>query len=496
MSAGRRLLVVVLVACSAWGAWLSFAVLKGRLPEPWARRSLAGSAPALRGGASSSAATTAVPAAGSDCACAPTGAGLPARAGQPAAPALERYVVCGREEAPPVLAELRGLAPNATRLAVHCGSSLHLIALGDAAAPQPQRVAQLNASSPSPAEALRAVTPLAADLNADGRNDLLAPLLLVDAQGHPRGGALHVLRARAEGGFEPAQRALEVAPGALAAVHLRAGAGEDLALVQLGAPQLARANELWIVRSGAAPLRSATRSAAGMGAAALAVADLDRDGLDDIAVTSEGEGKVRLCRGAATANNTAPALGGGASADTEPASWDVPGVREVLAADLDGDGARDLVLLGTRIWLVLAKQGEPEPPRELAASDGLRELHALDVDRDQRLDLIGYAHPALIALLQTQPLAFERRTIATLAGDAAVYSARLIESGPTSAPIAWITTFGSTAPARHGAGLSSGNEPTVEIAFARDVVFGTRIELGARVRPLPDAPLVERFGLR
>ena len=40
MSLGRRLLVVLLFACSAWGAWLSFAVLKGRLPEPWAQRSL------------------------------------------------------------------------------------------------------------------------------------------------------------------------------------------------------------------------------------------------------------------------------------------------------------------------------------------------------------------------------------------------------------------------------------------------------------------------
>ena len=480
MSFGRRLLVIVLVGCSAWGAWLSFALLKGRLPDAWAQRSLRPVG-------------TAVPAAANGaCDCGPSA--MPAHAcAQTVAPAaapalgLERYAVCGREEAPPALAELSGLSPRGLRLAVHCGGSLHVIALGDGGAWVPQRIAQLNASSASPAEALRAVTPLAADLNADGRRDLLAPVLLVDSQGNPRGGALHVLRGRLEGGFEPAQRALELAPGALASARLRAEGGEDLALIQLGAAQLARTNELWIVRSGAAPLRSAARSAAGLGAPALAVADLDRDGLDEIAVGSESEGKVRLFRGTAAAD-----------ANAEPIVWDVPGMREALSVDLDGDGARDLLLLGTRLWLVLASKGELQAPRELLASDGLRELHALDLDRDGRLDLVGYAHPSLVALLQTAPLAFERRTFATLAGDAAVFSARLLaaEAPNTVAapalrggaapdgPTAWITM------------LSNGSEPAVEVAFARDLGFGARIALGTRVQPLPDAPLVERFVLR
>lgn len=467
MSVGRRLLVIVLVVCSAWGAGLSFAVLKGRLPEPWARRSLVP-------------AKTAVPAGDPSCDCAPAGpsAGTPASSAgaPPAATArLARYVVCGREEGPPALAELPGLARNATRLAVHCGSSVHVIALTPDGALRPERIAQLNANSPSPAEAPRAVAPIAADLDGDGRRDLLAPMLLVDAQGNPRGGALHLLHARPEGGFDAARRALELAPGAVAALRLGAPPSESLALIQLAAAQLARSNELWIVRGGPAPLRSETRTAVGVGATALAVADLDRDGLDDVAVASESEGRVRLFRG-------------GAAADAQPAVWDVPGVREALGADLDGDGAQDLVLVGTRVWLVLASKSEPLAPRELAASDGLRELSAVDVDRDRKLDLVGYAHPQLVALLQRDQLTFERRTVATLSGDAAVYSARMLAldaSEPENRRlIAWITT------------LSTGSEPAVEIAFARDVTLGARLELAARAQPLPDAPLVERFGLR
>jgi hypothetical protein len=286
---------------------------------------------------------------------------------------------------------------------------------------------------------------------------------------------LHLLHARPEGGFDPARRALELAPGAVAALRLGAAPADGLALIQLAAAQLARSNELWIVRGGPAPLRSETRTAVGVGATALAVADLDRDGLDDVAVASESEGRVRLFRG-------------GAAGNAEPVQWDVPGAREALSADLDGDGARDLVLLGTRVWLVLASKSEPLAPRELAASDGLRELAAVDVDRDRKLDLVGYVHPQLVALLQRDQLGFERRTVATLSGDAAVYSARMLtlaaSESERESPIAWITT------------LSDGSEPAVEIAFARDVTLGSQLELAARAQPLPDAPLVERFGLR
>jgi hypothetical protein len=469
VSAGRSWLLAVLVLCSAWAAWLSFAVLEGRLPERWARRSLPR-------------APTAVPAGDASGDLAPAGvsattpASTSASAGETTAASgakLARYVVCGREEGPPALAELHGLTAHGTRLAVHCGSSVHVIALSADGSLRPERVAQLSASSPSPAEAPRAVAPLAADLDGDGRRDLLAPMLLVDAQGNPRGGALHLLHARPEGGFDPARRALELAPGAVA--RLAAAPGDDLALIQLAPAQLARSNELWIVRGGPAPLRSETRTAVGVGASALAVADLDRDGRDDVAVASEGEGRVRLFRG-------------GAASDAEPTQWEVPAVREAFSADLDGDGARDLVLVGTRVWLVLATKSEPLAPRELAASDGLRELHAVDVDRDRKLDLVGYAHPALVALLQREQLGFERRSVATLSGDAAVYSARVLalasREQPSGPPIAWITM------------LSSGNEPAVEIAFAHELTIGSRLELAPRAQALPDAPLVERFGLR
>jgi hypothetical protein len=468
----------LLLLASAWGAALSFAVVRGRLPEPWARRSLAE-------------APTAVPADrnGCDCTQAAAGTALGASAAGPAAGALAgaaplaRFVVCGREEAPPALAELRDLA-STPRLAVDCGSSLHLIAVEELAdGLQPQRVALLTARSTSPAEALRAVAPIAADLDGDTRSDLLVPVLLVDAQGSPRGGALQRLRARPEGGFDPPVRAIELAPGAVAAGRFDGEAGADLALIQLGDARLDRDSELWTVHGGPSPLRSSTRNA-GVGASALVTIDLDRDGFDDVVVASESEGKVRLF----LAHD-------GDSA--QPTVWELPAVREALSADLDGDSARDLVLIGARIWVVLAHAGQALVPRELAASDGLRDVQALDLDHDGKLDLAGYVHPSLVALLQTESgtapalrggpsvaLGFERRTLATLEGDAAVFAARIAQLGGSDAPDAWITT------------LSNGSEPAVEISLARDLAFGAHVALGSSTRPLPDAPLIEHFALR
>jgi hypothetical protein len=464
----RAWLTSLLLLASAWGAALSFAVLRGRLPEPWARRSLPEAA-------------TAVPADRNACDCAqaaarPAGTALGASAAVPAAGGLagvvplERFVVCGREEAPPALAELRDLA-SGPRLAVHCGSSVHLIAVEELADRlQPLRVALLTARSASPAEALRAVAPIAADLDGDAHSDLLVPVLLVDAQGSPRGGALQRLHARPEGGFDAPVRAIELAPGAVAAGRFDGEAGADLALLQLGDARLDRDSELWTVHGGPSPLRSSTRNA-GVGASALVTVDLDRDGFDDVVVASESEGKVRLF----LAHD-------GDSA--QPTVWELPAVREALSADLDGDGARDLVLIGARIWVVLAQASQALVPRELAASDGLRDVQALDLDHDGKLDLAGYVHPSLVALLQTSALAFERRTLATLEGDAAVFAARIALLGGSDAPDAWITT------------LSNGSEPAVEISLARDLAFGAHVALGGGARPLRDAPLVEHFALR
>jgi hypothetical protein len=464
----RAWLSASLLLAGAWGAALTFAIERGRLPEAWARRSL-------------HEAPTAVPADPNSCDCsrAPAspaaGTAASASAAGPAAAtplgaALERFVVCGREEAPPALAELSALA-SGPRLCVHCGSSVHLIAIEeDANGLQPRRIALLSARSTSPAEALRAVAPIAADLDGDARTDLLVPVLLVDAQGSPRGGSLQRLLARPEGGFEPAARAIELAAGAVAAGRFDAEAGADLALLQLGDARLDRSSELWMVHGGPSPLRSSTRNA-GVGAGALAVVDLDRDGLDDVVVASESENKVRLFL-AHDGDNA------------EPTVWELPAVREALSADLDGDGARDLVLIGARIWVVLAHANTLSAPRELAASDGLRDVTAFDLDRDGKLDLVGYVHPSLIALLQTSALAFERRTLATLEGDAAVFAARVAALGGGDAPDAWITT------------LSNGSEPAVEISLARDLAFGAHIALGSSARTLPDAPLSERFDLR
>lgn len=464
-----RLARLLLMLAALWGVLLTLGLWSGRLPK--ALRSALEPRPAEQER--------------KPCACENPAA---AHAFTPPPPAAElnpqasareieaaRYPVCAREEAPPTLSRLRLTKDGAELWALHCGPSVHLIAIdreGDRL--RPTRVAQLDAPSYSPAEAPRAVPVTAADIDGDGRADLVAPVLLLDRAGAPSGGALYLLRQRAEGGFEPASRLLDLAPGSVAPATLDAQPGIDLALLHLHDVHTARPNQLWLVHGGAAPLRFAQREA-GAGAGALAAVDLDRDGLDDIAVTSESEGRVRIWLSTR-----------GSQTQTDPIVLELPHAREAITGDLDGDGQRDLVLTGDRVWFLLAQKNfAAEPNKAVAGSEGLRDIQLEDANADGKLDLIGYAHPEVVALLQVPnaKLGFVRHTLGTLQGELGVLFTRIAQLDGDDQPDLAIVT------------VSQGPDPQVELALARNLADASKIHLAPQAQTLRDAALLQHFVL-
>jgi hypothetical protein len=452
---------------------LSFGLWSGRLPAAWLRFASTTQAPRPEP---------------KPCACekpAPLAAGAAATPAVVAAPTplpgaaataheieAARYPVCEREETAPILSRLRLDKAGPELWALHCGPSVHIFSIeSDGEHLRPLRIARLDAQSYNPAQAPRAVPVSAADIDGDGRGDLLAPVLLLDRAGAPSGGALYLLRQRAEGGFAPAARLLDLAPGGVVAATLDAQPGADLALLQLHDAHVGRPNELWLIHGGPAPLRFAQRDA-GTGAVAIAAVDLDRDGVDDVAAASAVEGRVRLWLSSR-----------GGLVKAEPIVLELAHARELLAADLDGDGQRDLIVTGDSVWFVLARKDSVPEAKSVTGSEGLRDVQLEDVNADGKIDVVGYLHPALIACTQAAGFAFTKQTLATLQGELGLLSARVAQLDADGQPDLVAVT------------VSHERERQVELTVASDLANAAVVRLGAQAQTFRDVALMQHFVL-
>jgi hypothetical protein len=381
-----------------------------------------------------------------------------------------RYTVCAREETPAQLSRVALLRDRRDLWSLHCGATIHLIAIEELGGELvPQRAALLQIQSPSPAESSVAVATYAADLDADGRPDWVAPVLLVDAGGTPRGGALHKLAQRPHGGFAPPSRLLNAAPLAIAVGALDAEPTHDLALLHRQNAGTGQADELWLVAGGPAIARFAKRPAlvSTLGVAAL---DLDLDGKDDVAVGSAQEERVRLWLSSR-----------GALAQVDPVDLTVTGVQQLLAADL-GDRSRALVLVAGQLQVLRPRAGGPAEPEPIACSEGLRDVHTADADGDRELDLVGYAHPEVVALSPAAAAEPTRKSIAALRGDASVLYARVAQLDRDPRPDLVLVVV-------------SPNGEQLELALARNLDPPTTVRLASTATPVADAALLERFSV-
>lgn len=229
------------------------------------------------------------------------------------------------------------------------------------------------------------------DLDGDGRLDIAAAVAHVDGP-PPHAGSVKVWlqRADAPGSFRPAARyAVGPDPSVLRVADVDADGVPDLVAMSHhdsavdGAPLV---DEVSLLRGDPARRGQFVAGAtlhAGVRLADLVVDDLDADGLADIAFTSYNVG-ARL----AVWWNDAAAPGRFGTPVTVSA-----GVAAALvAADLDGDGLRDLAFVaGDAVW---AAMHDPVGARDFAAPVRLAGeplptcLAAVDLDRDGHTDLV------------------------------------------------------------------------------------------------------------
>jgi len=272
---------------------------------------------------------------------------------------------------------------------------------------------------------------VAADLNGDGLSDVAVVATYINGSSHTD--EVEVFLRRAGGGFDaPTTYSVGPGPWGLCAGDLDGDGKLDL-IVSVPAstpPQQDTPGDSGglsvLLQDPAAPgrFRPARWIPTGGGAVAATMADLNGDGLTDVAVADGVHVNSRVLLLTQAAGQPGVLL----------PPYPVPvgtgyGLRDLVAADLNGDGREDLVLAGYNCLMVLYQKagGGFSPPAQLGAGLRIVGVAAADLDGDGRVDIVA-AHTrdalsaerggsSVLVLLQTQPGVFTATHI-PLAGNA------------------------------------------------------------------------------
>lgn len=218
-----------------------------------------------------------------------------------------------------------------------------------------------------------------ADLNADGRDDLVSTVDVADSAD-----VQVARRSQGEGGAFADEEILGTfAGGDRIAVGDVTGEGR-LDVVVADGP----ADGLDVLTQAADGSFSATTIAAPAPVRAASFADVTGDGIDDLVTLDADGSSLRVIGVTAAGPDADPAVYGTATAS--PA-------LSIETADLNGDGATDVAVLsgaGTALWLqddagVLSGPCAAPTPLPVGATGGREITAAGDVDGDDVVDLIG-----------------------------------------------------------------------------------------------------------
>ncbi len=319
--------------------------------------------------------------------------------------AAVRTVVCEAEVQRPGIALAQLVGDARPEVVVLCGPTVLLLGAdtreGDVA-PRFTQIARFERSvqGTEPDATLVARSVGAGDVDADGNADLV--LGFADPTERARNGAIFLVAREPGGAFARPRSLGALHTVALAVQPLDVRPGAEILAVHRTQAASRRPSELWVFGGGAAPGRVAQQRV-GVGAEALALADLDRDThTDALVVTSDGP-RVDVL------------FGDGATSFPRNAQLAVQGAREAVAADIDGDGVLEVVL-GGEATTVVRPAASPAPIELLAieAARGLRLLATGDRAPDGAREIVGYMHPDLVALSGLTTPTPTRRTLRVL----------------------------------------------------------------------------------
>lgn len=372
-----------------------------------------------------------------------------------------RWIVCAGG-AEPSLSALQLFGDARPELVVGCGDRWEVIAVGPSG---PSRIATFHAPAAPTGERARTGEAASGDVNGDGTIDIVLPLAFETEQGASRGGGLYWIARDGFGGIREPVALAPFAAVSAAVAPLDGSVGAEVVAMTRANPLAQLASETWIFNGGASPSRRGIIRA-GLDGLTVDIADIDRDGHDDI--ISLGRNRVGL------------AFGDGRGHFTRTHTFTLEGAREIALGDLDRDGGVDLAVLGDGLrWVPAGPHAEMTPRDVEGAPAALRGLSIADVDEDGRMDFVGWDHPSLVVLRQGDEQAFALDITLTLVGG----------------------TFG---PRRHrladldGDGRAddlvllgtSGDGASTELMLILDAFGAGELSPAPEARPLPDAPLM------
>lgn len=385
----------------------------------------------------------------------------------PEAQALDRWTVCDAAVRRPSLGAVQVVGGPAPELAVGCDGVVHLIAVTDG---RPARIATFDAERTEDAPlSTNAGVPAAGDVDGDGRPDLVLPFWKASRDGSARGGALYLVRTDATGAFADPRLLGPIAAVAVAVEQLDGRPGLDVVAMNRGSALARRPSEAWVYGGGAVPARTAVLRT-GLGAEALALADLDRDTNLDVIAAVSGQPRVDVF------------FGDGTGRFPRNRTLTIVDATEVLAADLDSDGGTDALVRGEGLHVLHAGPVESLEPRPVDVPEGLTQVRTVDANGDGRPDLVGLLDGGLVVLTQGDDLAFAE-------GSPRRASPLVMQR------LALADLDGDGEPEAAALGRTGGEETAWELVVLASITGERPLVAADAPSPLPDAPLVLRVPL-
>ncbi|MGF1468655.1 MAG: FG-GAP-like repeat-containing protein [Sandaracinaceae bacterium] len=401
-----------------------------------------------------------------------TAAGTSVGSAEPAAsPSREvpRYTVCPNGGLDPSIAAGQLGGDERPELASGCADRWVVIGLGAAG---PERVAEIRTPEPPASQRSRLGAAAFGDLDGDERDDLALPLLFETDAGASRGGLLAWIGRAETGAIRTPATLATISAAEVRLGALDAAAGADLVVLNRTNVLAQLPSEVWVFRGGPSPTRSAAL-ALGTDGRDLAVADVDRDGFEDVLAVSRDRLDLHF--------------GDGEGRFKAQHRFELPGARESAVGDLDGDGATDFAVLdGGLRWFRAGPLDVMEPRGVDGVPAGLRGLQIIDATGDGKLDFTGWEHPRLVVLRHRGELSFEARDGLRIAGGPFGAMRHLVldldGDGATDDVVLLGRATGEAA------------DP-LELVLLVDATRETEVVTAPSPRPLPDAPLVLRTAL-